>query len=359
LEFGRGKLTTHSDRIKVVVAIDEAVSSGARQFKACEVVGISERTYQRWSNQGTETRDGRPDATRPVPANKLTHEEEKAILEVMNQKEHRSLPPNQVFHKLIDEQGKYIASVSSFYRVLRHYGQMNHRGYANAPTNKNITTHSATGPNQVWMWDITWLPGPAKGIFYYLYMIIDLFSRKVVGWEIWDHESSENASILVKKAVYSENVLLLDEPLILHSDNGSPMKGASLLTTLYNLGIVRSNSRPRVSNDNAYIESMFRTVKYMPSFPHDGFSEIENARAWVDTFVDYYNNEHHHSSLKFLTPNQRHDGSSEDILRRRNEVLEAAKAKHPERWTGSVQNCTLDDIVWLNPSKEKSELKIS
>lgn len=351
-------MTTHSSRIKVVAAIDEAVASGARQFKACEVVGISERTYQRWKAQGADTKDGRPDALRPIPANKLNLEEEKMILQVMNQKEHRSLSPNQVFYKLIDEHGAYIASVSSFYRVLRYYGQINHRGYAKAPVNKSITTHYATGPNQVWMWDITWLPGPAKGIYYYLYMIIDLFSRKIVGWEIWDHESSENASILMKKAVYSENVLLRNEPLVLHSDNGSPMKGASLLTTLYNLGIVRSNSRPRVSNDNAYIESMFRTVKYMPSFPHDGFSGIEIARQWVDAFVDYYNKKHHHSSLKFLTPNQRHDGASEDVLNRRKEILETAKAKNPQRWTGPVQDCTLEQVVWLNPSKEKSKQNV-
>jgi putative transposase len=351
-------LTTPSNRIKVVEAIGEAVSAGARQYKACNLVGISERTYLRWRSQGIKTKDGRPDALRPIPVNKLKMEEEQMILKVMNQKEHRSLSPNQVFHKLIDEQGVYIASVSSFYRVLSHYSQINHRGYAKAPTSKNITTHYATGPNQIWMWDISWLPGPAKGIYYYLYMIIDLFSRKVVGWEVWHYESSENASTLVKRAVYSENVLLLKEPLVLHSDNGSPMKGASLLTTLYNLGIVRSNSRPRVSNDNAYIESMFRTVKYMPSFPHGGFSNIEMAREWVASFVDYYNNDHHHSSLKFLTPNQRHGGCSEGILNRRKEILEAAKLKHPERWTGPVQDCTLDRVVWLNPTKEKCEQEI-
>ena len=356
--FGRGRLTTPSNRIKVVDAIGEAVSSGARQFKACGVVGISERTYLRWKTQGANTKDSRPDAVRPRPMNKLNPEEEQMILMVMNQKEHRSLSPNQVFHKLIDEQGTYIASVSSFYRVLRHFGQINHRGYANPPVTRNITTHHATGPNEIWMWDISWLPGPAKGIYYYLYMIIDLFSRKVVGWEVWDHESSENASILVKKAVYSENVLLRRKPLVLHSDNGSPMKGASLLTTLYNLGVVRSNSRPRVSNDNAYIESMFRTVKYMPSFPHSGFSNIEMAREWVASFVNYYNNDHHHSSLKFITPNQRHDGLSQDILNKRKKILQAAKSKNPERWTGPIQNCTLEDIVWLNPTKERNEQEI-
>lgn len=357
--FGRGKLTTHSNRIKVVDAIGEAVSSGARQFKACEVVGISNRTYQRWIKQGMKSKDGRPEALRPEPANKLSLEESESIIEAMNQKEHRSLSPSQVVYRLLDDKSRYIASVSSYYRVLRHYGMINHRGHAKAPTSKPITTHSATGPNQVWMWDITWLPGPVKGIYYYLYMIMDLFSRKIVGWEIWETESSELASKLVTKAVYSENVLILDQPLVLHSDNGSPMKGASLLTTLYNLGIVKSNSRPRVSNDNAYIESLFRTVKYMPAFPHNGFETIGNAREWVSEFVNYYNYEHRHSGLKHLTPNQRHNGEYKTILKRREELLKEAKAKYPERWSRDIQDCILDEVIWLNPTNEEIEIKAS
>ena len=260
---------------------------------------------------------------------------------------------------LLDDKNKYIASVSSYYRVLRHYGMINHRGHSKLPISKSITTHNAAGPNQVWMWDITWLPGPAKGIYYYLYMIMDLFSRKIVGWNIWETESSELASKLVTKAVFSENALILECPLILHSDNGSPMKGASLLTTLYNLGIVKSNSRPRVSNDNAYIESLFRTVKYMPAFPHKGFSTIANARSWVSEFVEYYNNEHRHSGLKYLTPNQRHSGEYKAILSKRKEILHQAKAKNPERWRGDIQDCTLDEVVWLNPTNEKNEEQVS
>ena len=159
---------------------------------------------------------------------------------------------------------------------------------------------------------------------------MDLFSRKIVGWEIWETESSEFASKLVTKAVFSENALILERPLVLHSDNGSPMKGASLLTTLYNLGIVKSNSRPRVSNDNAYIESLFRTVKYMPAFPHNGFVTIESARKWVYNFVEYYNKKHRHSGLKHLTPNQRHNGGYKYILNQREKLLNEAKANHPE-----------------------------
>ena len=218
MAIGRGKLTTRSSRILVVAAINEAITSGARQFKACEVVGISERTFQRWREQGETTVDGRIDAKRSESANKLSPKEKELIIEKMNEKANRSLPPSQVVYKLLDEEETYIASVSTFYRVMHEYGQISHRGYSKSPEKREITTHKATGPNQVWMCDITWLPGPAKGIYYYLYMIMDLFSRKIVGWEIWEKESSEYASQLVRKAVYSENVLLNEKPLILHSD---------------------------------------------------------------------------------------------------------------------------------------------
>jgi len=359
LEFGRGRLTSSSDRIKVIEVIDEAIASGARQFKACEVVGISERTLQRWRKDGAETRDKRPEAVRPVPANKLTESEKTKIIKTMNQEKYQNLPPSQVVPRLADE-GTYIASESSFYRVLREHKQNNHRGKSKAPVKRYVTTHSATGPNQVWMWDITWLPGPVKGIYYYLYLIIDLFSRKIIGWEIWEYESSEKASELVRKACLSEQLSPLLQPLVLHSDNGSPMKGSSLLTTLYELGIVPSNSRPRVSNDNAFIESFFKTVKYMPMFPYNGFNTISDARTWVLQFSNYYNREHRHSSLKFITPNERHNGLSKVIMDNRKAVYEAAKLKNPNRWSGSIRNWDLNDTVYLNPEKDdKSIAKIS
>lgn len=355
MEFGRGRLTSASDRIRVIEVIDEAILSGARQFVACHEVGISERTLQRWRIEGSETKDKRPDAIRPEPHNKLTKAEELKIIQIINQTEHQNLPPSQIIPILADK-GTYIASESTFYRVLKEHQQNNHRGKSKAPVKRNITTHQANGPNQVWMWDITWLPGAAKGIYYYLYLILDLYSRKIVGWEIWDRESSENASILVRKAVYSEHVLSNNTPLVLHSDNGSPMKGASLLTTLYELGVVTSNSRPRVSNDNAFIESFFKTVKYMPTFPYNGFRSIDEARKWTSEFAKFYNNEHRHSALKFLTPSQRHNGLTDNIISNRNAVYEIAKAKHPERWSRNTRNWFLDEIIYLNPSKEIKEV---
>lgn len=205
------------------------------------------------------------------------------------------------------------------------------------------------------MWDITWLSGPIKGMYFYLYLILDLYSRKVVAWEIWPEESAENASQLVRRAALSEKLGFNTSPLVLHSDNGSPMKGATLLDTLYHLGITPSRSRPRVSNDNPYAEPIFRTCKYRPNYPTNGFLNIEEARAWVFKFVSWYNHDHRHSGLKFLTPYQRHSGMSDQIFKKRISVYEEAKQKHPERWSKNIRNWSLADEVWLNPERTAAE----
>jgi transposase InsO family protein len=342
------------DRKRAVSLIEEAVAAGARKFKACEELGITVRTCQRWTEEGEVRADGRPGAQRPEPVNKLTQTEREAVLEVANSQAFKSLPPSQIVPALADE-GRYIASESSFYRVLREHGQQQHRGRSKAPEPKPLSTHCATGPNQVWCWDITWLPGPAKGIYYYLYLILDLYSRKIVGWEIYEEESSELASQLIQKAYLREGVTGV--PLVLHSDNGSPMKGASLMETLYRLGIMESYSRPRVSNDNAYAESLFRTCKYRPDYPHKGFANVSDARLWVQGFVSWYNREHKHSGLKFVTPEQRHTGRSAEVMDRRKSVYEAAKAANPNRWSGGTRNWDLPKAVWLNPEKERNDLK--
>ncbi len=323
---------------------------------ACKVLGISQRTLQRWRSSLSPDEDQRKHAKRK-PANKLSPDEREAIIKTANQPEFKSLPPSQIVPRLADE-GIYIASESTFYRVLKENNMQYHRGRAKKPGSKPISTHCATGPNQVWMWDITYLPGPVKGIYFYLYLILDLFSRKIVAWDIWTEELSENASILVRRAIISEKRTLVNQPLVLHSDNGSPMKGATLLETLYQLGITPSRSRPRVSNDNPYAESIFRTCKYRPNYPTKGFATLTEARQWVLTFVTWYNQEHRHSGLNFLTPKQRHNGLSTQILEQRKRVYEEAKSKHPERWAGSIRDWTLDDIVWLNPERtEQSKTK--
>ena len=330
--------------------IKEAVKTGAREKMACKELELSQRTLQRWRSDVTPLEDQRPCAKRSVPRNKLSEEESDTIITVVNQPEFQSLPPSQIVPILAD-QGIYLASESSFYRILNSRNMQHHRGRSKKPSNKPISTHCATGENQVWMWDITWLPGPAKGIYFYLYLILDLFSRKIIAWDIWMDESAENSSILVRRAVLSEHLIASSKPLVLHSDNGSPMKGASLLETLYLLGITPSKSRPRVSNDNPYAESIFRTCKYRPNYPSAGFTNLTQARTWVLAFVKWYNHEHRHSGLNFLTPHQRHSGIGQVILEKRKKLYENAKAAHPERWSKEIRNWTLNNEVWLNPER--------
>jgi transposase InsO family protein len=242
------------DRQRAVELIDEATAAGARRFQACAELRISERTARRWIVEGVVRVDQRPGALRPTPRNKLSDQERQAVLDVCHSEEFASLPPSQIVPRLAD-QGRYVASESSFYRVLRAEGQQHHRGRAKSPVpRKPPASYRATGPCQVWTWDITWLPGPIAGMFFYLYLIVDIFSRKIVGWEVYGRESAEYASIVVRRAVWSENCLT--SPLVLHADNGSPMKGATLKVTLEHLGVTASYSRPRVSNDNPFSEAL-------------------------------------------------------------------------------------------------------
>ncbi|HZK55460.1 MAG TPA: IS3 family transposase [Desulfosporosinus sp.] len=338
----------------IIKLVEEAVVSGARQQLACEEIGISVRTLQRWCKEGAPEADRRPLAKRPEPANKLTVSECKDIMEIVNQPDYQSLPPSQIVPILAD-QGVYIASESTFYRVMHEAGEQNHRGRCKAPSSKPKSTHCATEPNRVWTWDITYLPGPARGLYFYLYLILDIFSRDIVGWEVWVEESAENASQLIRRAVMAQNITRQEGLLVLHSDNGSPMKGSSMLETLYQLGITPSRSRPRVSNDNPYSESIFRTCKYRPNYPIGGFPTINDARTWVKEFVHWYNYNHHHSGIKFLTPHQRHSGQGEEILKKRHLLYEAAKARHPLRWTRQTRDWTLINEVWLNPEKSQVE----
>lgn len=347
-----------SDRKLAIELIDEAIQSGTRQFKACAELNISERTYNRWKDPSTPLEDQRPMAIRPEPHNKISLEVQQEIIEVANSNKYKDLSPHQIVPRLLDDEERYIASESTMYRVLRQADMIHHRGRAKKPEQRKISTHKATQPNQVWMWDITWLPGAIKGFYFYLYLILDLYSRKIVGWEIWPEESSENASLLVKKTVLSEGCFMRKEPLVLHSDNGSPMKGASLLETLNKLGITSSKSRPRVSNDNPYAESIFRTCKYRPGFPYKGFRTIDDARQWVFEFVQYYNHEHRHSGINYLTPIQRHNGLEDQVLSKRKAIYEATKQKYPERWSGAVRDWTLDKTVWLNPPSREDEEQV-
>ena len=235
------------DRRRAVELIDEAVKAGASKKKACRELEISARTYRRWTQSGHVKADGRPEAQRPAPANKLKPEERQQILNTCNEAAYQSLPPSQIVPALADK-ATYIASESSFYRVLKEADQRHRRGKAQAPKKvAKPTAYKATGPNQVWSWDITYLATTVTGLFYRLYLVMDIYSRKIVGWEIHENETAEKASLLIRKACLAEGIS--ERGLVLHSDNGSPMKGATMLATLQRLGVVPSFSRPSVSNE--------------------------------------------------------------------------------------------------------------
>lgn len=348
----RGRLVSASDREEGLTLIDEANRNGCSILQAAELLGISERTYWRWHSQQKtfgKSEDKRQTATRPIPVNKLTEADEKEILEIVNRPEFANDPPNQIVIKLADT-GRYIASERTFYRVLKRNAQLKHRGRMKKRKKRVISTHVAKAPNQVWVWDITYLPfSPVKGMFLYLYMISDIFSRKIIAWEVWPSQTAENAAELVQRAVFAEN-LPLHPQLILHSDNGAPMKAFTFLAKLQELGITPSYSRPRVSNDNAYAESLFRTVKYYPTYNSSGFVDIEDARRWCHQFVVWYNNEHRHSGINYYTPQQMHTGECWNAMEIRRKAYENAKNKHPERWNGrNIRNLKPTTTVCLNP----------
>lgn len=337
------------DRRHSVELIEQAMAAGACQKPACEALGLSARTYQRWTRLGGVKVDARPDAERPKPANTLSDAEREHIVEVCNRPEYASLPPAQIVPALAD-QGCYLASESTFYRVLREVDQVQRRGKAQAPCKvAKPKAHRADGPNQVWTWDITYLASTVTGGFFRLYVMMDIYSRKIVGWEVHENESAHQAAVLIEKACWAEHVHR--GSLVLHSDNGSPMKGATMLAKLQSLGIVPSFSRPSVSNDNPYSESLFGTLKYTPAYPDKPFDTLEAAREWVHDFVQWYNHEHRHSALKFVTPQQRHTGDDATILASRTSLYEDAKRCHPERWSGATRDWAPEASVWLNPDK--------
>ena len=339
-------------RQTATLLIEDAVTTGARRAKACAELEISDRTLRRWRKDGQLHADQRPLVPRPEPANKLSTAERAAVLEACNSTDFASLPPCQIVPKLAD-QGRYLASESSFYRILRADGQQHHRGRAKPPVRrKPPTSYKASAPCEVWTWDITWMPGPVVGMFFYLYLIVDIFSRKIVGWEVHERESADLAAVLIRQAVLAEGCFM--QPLVLHADNGSPMKGATMKTAMEKLGITASYSRPRVSNDNPFSEALFRTCKYRPDWPSKGFATKTDAQAWVKSFASWYNGEHLHSAIRFVTPDARHAGHDRKTLANRAILYANARAQKPERWSGTTRNWHPAGPVWLNPETEIS-----
>lgn len=340
----------------LLALIEQACLAGARLRKACAVVGLATRTVQRWLLPAAAVGDRRTPALRTphVPANKFTDVERQVAMDTLSSNEFKDLPPSQIVPRLADL-GAYVGSESTLYRLLRQAGQLAHRRLERAPHKRSKPRALvATAPDQVYCWDITYLPTQVRGQHFYLYLFEDLFSRKAVGWQVFDCESAELASQLLKDICKRQGIKR--EHLTVHSDNGGPMKGQTMLTALQELGVAHSRSRPAVSNDNPYSESLFKTLKYRPQLPVEPFEDLLAARRWVTEVLHWYNEVHRHSAISFVTPAQRHAGLDEELLQARRAVYEAARQKHPQRWSQLIRKWSYKTLVHLNPdSPEISE----
>jgi len=328
------------------------VAAGCRLAAACRELELSVRTVQRWRllGGGQDLRRG-PNTT---PGNRLSNEERQEFLRIANAPENRDLSPKKVVPKLAD-QGVYLGSESTLYRILRERGLLTHRSESKPRSIVRPEELVATGPCQVWSWDITYLPAKTRGTFYYLYLFVDVWSRRIMKAVVHDKECAEFAATLIAEAC-KEHRGDLDQ-LVLHSDNGGPMKGATMLATMQDLGVVPSFSRPSVSNDNPFSESLFRTLKYVPAYPRKPFESVEAAWVWVERFVSWYNSEHLHSSIGFVSPDDRHHGRDIDVLVARREVYSLARAKHPERWSRNTRQWDAPAIVALNPRNPETKAR--
>lgn len=345
----------HEQRLIILEWVHEAVLAGAQRENACAVLGLTIRSLQRWVDVPSDTSavcraDGRPSRVQR-PANRLSDAERAALLAAANEPQFGALPPSQIIPILTDA-GRYLGSESTLYRLLRQARQLTHRRPERcAHPRSKPRALTATAPNQLISWDITYLQTQVHGIYWYLYVFMDVFSRKIVAWQVYEHESQTHASALFHDYVCRAGIA--PGQLTLHSDNGAPMKGATLIATLESLGVARSLSRPSVSNDNPYSEALFRTLKYRPEHPNRTFQSLADARAFADTLVHWYNHDHRHSAISFVTPAQRHDGLDHEILAQRHATYQAARARHPERWSGKTRNWNRQTHVHLNPEKPR------
>lgn len=346
-------MTRLQDRQTLMAEITAACAAGARLAPACALAGIDQRTVQRWRAESGQVRaDRRPEAVRPRPSHALSEAERARIVELANQPRFASTPPARIVPALADE-GIYVASEASFHRVLRDHGQMRHRGRARPPrTVGPPSTHVATAPGQVWCWDVTFLRARVQGRWFYLFLILDLWSRKIVGHEVHETDQAEHAAHLVRRTALAEGIHTRAHRPVLHGDNGPSMKGTTVLAMLYWLGIVPSHSRPRVSDDNAYAEALFRTAKYRPDFPTAGFADLTEARQWAAAFVHWYNHDHRHSGIRYVTPAQRHATEDQPILAARHALYQQAREANPRRWRGPTRNWTPIGAVTLNPERD-------
>lgn len=334
-------MNSTDNKESLISPVREALEKGARLRSIAAMLGISLRTLQRWlMNPQT---DGRKGSARKVQQ-RLTEEERKEILRVVNLPQFRDLTPAEIV-AILAENGQFIGSERSIYRVLKEHNQLTHRGPGKRSEPRVRPSHVATGPGQLLSWDITYLHTNIKGIFFYLYLVIDVWSRKIVAWEVHAEESSELSATMMDRLSQSMDM----KGTIVHADNGGPMKGATMLMKLHELGVTASFSRPRVSEDNPFSESLFKTLKYRPGYPRL-FSTLGDARKWVADFVHWYNHEHRHSGIGYVTPEERHSGLDQTILEKRAETFRKAKEQNPSRWSRGTKKWEYQaEVVLGNP----------
>ena len=321
---------------------------------ACRVLGLPRATFYRITRPVIRAEKPVVLSRKPQPR-ALKPEERDNVLDQLHSDRFIDTAPAEVVATLLDE-GIYLCSTRTMYRFLKASKEVRERRRQSRHPKHEMPQLCATGPNQVWSWDITKLKGPVKWVYYYLYVILDIYSRHVVGWMVASRESAELAKCLISATCKKQGI----EPgqLDIHADRGSSMKSKVVAQLLEDLNIAKSHSRPRVSNDNPYSESQFKTLKYCPEFP-GSFGSIQDARAFNGPFFDWYNNEHRHSGIAMLTPAQVHYGNPNEILRLRHEVTMAAWLAHPERFTkGMPRLQTLPTIAWINPPPESPDAAV-
>lgn len=326
-----------------MIAAVEQLAPEVGLKSVCEALGVPRGTVYRH-------RKPRPDlAPRRAPERALSATERQVVLETLNSEPFADLAPAQVYNQLLDA-GQYLCSIRSMYRILGDNSLVRER--------RNVLRHPhykcpellATGPNQVWSWDITKLLGPVKWSYFHLYVMLDIYSRYVVGWLIADSEKASLAKRLIAETCEKQNV----QPgqLTIHADRGASMMAKTTAQLLADLSIVDSHSRPRVSNDNPFSESHFKTIKYRPDFP-ERFASYQHARSVCRELLTWYNTEHRHSGISYLTPKVVHYGQADAALKYRQQVLDQAHALSPERFVRAAPRVPqLPPAVWINPPKK-------
>jgi putative transposase len=312
----------------------------------CEALGIPRASFYRQQTRNTDVALAVP---RQRPGHALSEAEQQKVLDMLHAPRFVDLAPSQAYAQLLEE-GKYLCSIRTMYRLLAANSELRERRAVASHPVYTKPELLATKPNEVWSWDITKLKGPVKWTYYYLYVILDIFSRYVVGWMVAERESATLAKRLITESCHKQNIA--EEQLTLHADRGSSMKSKVVAQLLSDLGVTKTHSRPQVSNDNPFSESQFKTMKYRPEYP-DRFGCIQDARAFSIVFFRWYNEEHRHSGIAFYTPSDVHYGRIEQIQKDRQAALDAAYQRHPNRFVKKPPQAALPpQAVWINPPKD-------